>query len=64
MIIAVARSWLVFVSWTVGSVLKVIGVPRTSPAAMFVLSLDMNSARAGGQFSGIGTPFAPTPVPD
>ena len=31
---------------------------------MFVLNLDRNSARAGGQFSGMGTPFAPTPVPD
>lgn len=43
--------------------LKVIGVPRTLPAATLALSLAMKSARAGGHVFGIATPFAPMPVP-
>lgn len=61
---AVARSLLVFVSCTAGLVLNVIGVPRTLPAAMLVLSLERNSERDGGQVVGMATPLAPMPVPD
>lgn len=63
MIIAVARVFWVLASVTFGSVLNVIFVPRTFPAATLSLSFLMKSARAGGQFFGIGTLFAPTPEP-
>lgn len=62
-IIAVALVFCVLTSMTFGSLLNVILVPRTFPAATFSLSLAIKSARAGGQFFGIATLFAPIPEP-
>jgi hypothetical protein len=61
--IAVARVCWVAVSVTAGLLLKVIGVPRTLPAATLVCSLAMKAARDGGQTAGMATPFSPLPEP-
>jgi len=60
---AVALVFCVFASLTLGSVLKVIGMSRTLPAATLAVSLAMNSSREGGQLVGIATPLAPLPEP-